>query len=287
MRCSAYHSFLSLSLVHSLSLSHTRAQLTDLYGDDARLYVLHVLLDEVDFFGSSASGAAASTPQQALQQQQRDALAALKRQLCTEVCAELYAQPNATQLVATALQTRGVSLELLIAFSRIAALSLPAQCALALALVNAPPTEAAARDEGLAFLKHKFADIAADAAAASPRLPPAVARDVLFCARAHPGVSAAQTRALVAAMRQTYPEAVTALAAYNGGAPGGADDYSSQRRAFSSAPDSADELSTKSASTVVCDAVYAAGYACSESAPLFRATVAAALSAQVEYSKAV
>jgi hypothetical protein len=60
-------------------------QLTDLYRDDARLYVLHVLLDEVEM-------------------SERGMRDPLKFQLLAEVLAEFSAQPNFVTLVSTALE---------------------------------------------------------------------------------------------------------------------------------------------------------------------------------------
>ena len=114
------------------------AQLVDLYGHDARLYLLRCLVDHIDF------------------RDQKSGKDALKVTLLNQELAKVSGRQNFVSIVCQALENVSITEEFLQVFVKMVKLSLPHQVSLALALAHS--LDKAVQDEAGKFLKSKLSD---------------------------------------------------------------------------------------------------------------------------------
>ena len=112
------------------------AQLVELYGHDARLYLLRCLVDHIDF------------------RDQKSGKDALKVGLLNQELAKVSGRQNFVSIVCQALEQVSITEDFLQVFVKMVKLSLPHQVALALALAHS--LDKAVQEEAGKFLKSKL-----------------------------------------------------------------------------------------------------------------------------------
>eukprot|EP01045_Picozoa_sp_COSAG04_P035455 COSAG04_NODE_8193_length_1008_cov_1.465347_1_plen_313_part_10 len=168
---------------HAACANVARAQLNhlvELYGHDARLYLLRCLVDHIDF------------------RDQKSGKDALKVGLLNQELAKVSSRQNFVSIVCQALEQVSITEDFLQIFVKMVKLSLPHQVALALALAHS--LDKAVQEEAGKFLKSKLSDPNSFAA-----LPKQMQHDLLFFLRTRDGFTR-QRNALLQYLRNAFPE---------------------------------------------------------------------------------
>eukprot|EP01050_Picozoa_sp_SAG11_P016654 SAG11_NODE_2300_length_3551_cov_1.734067_2_plen_367_part_00 len=154
--------------------------LVELYGHDARLYLLRCLVDHIDF------------------RDQKSGKDALKVTLLNQELAKVSGRQNFVSIVCQALENVSITEDFLQVFVKMVKLSLPHQVALALALAHS--LDVNVQDEAGKFLKNKLSDPNAYAT-----LPKQMHHDLLFFLRTREGFTK-QRATLMSFLHSSFPQ---------------------------------------------------------------------------------